>query len=135
MFFCLFLFSLSFALPFPTLPEQFYVEVNMTGSSGEWLGIETIAFDIEAGNNHIQVSGPSFSVPWGQLTVSPISPLNSWFVQYQLKPWACENQTVKMQWSPFWSMPNGTKYTGVQTMAGQVFLCLNSKHSKFMKNS
>jgi hypothetical protein len=101
--FLLVLFIVScFGLPFPSLPEQFVVDVNMTGAGGEWLGLETIAFDLLAGRNHIQVSGPSFGPPWGQLTLSPISPNRSWFVQYEIKPWTCFNQTVNMQWSPFW---------------------------------
>lgn len=52
-------FAFCGALPFPALPEQFQVDVNMTKKrSGEYLGLESIAFDMVRGMNHIQVSGP-----------------------------------------------------------------------------
>jgi|JI10StandDraft_1071094.scaffolds.fasta_scaffold275965_3 hypothetical protein len=107
------------SMPLPNLPEQFSMSINMTTSSGEWLGIETMAFNLESGDNHIFVSGPSFSQPFGQLTVSPVSPAASWFVQYETTPWQCKNETIQMQWQPFWQMPPGTNFSGVKTIAGQ----------------
>ena len=40
---------------FPTLSNQFSMRINMTKSTGEYLGVETVASDHEHYQLHIQV--------------------------------------------------------------------------------
>ena len=112
------------AIPFPSLPEQFSVDINMTKKdSGEWLGYETMAFDLSNKRNHIQVNGPGFGGhPWGQLTFTPEGAQDAWFVQYVVSPFHCDNKTVDMEWNPFWSFPNAV-YNGT-------FPCPDDKSKK-----
>ena len=122
----LLLITVASSMNLPNISDRFTMRINMTRKSGQIIGWEDVALDIDTFQLHISVKSfvnPNSSI-WGQLTQtfdppSATTVTNSYLTQYVDHPWSCQNNSISEQWtSSFWAFPNAS-YSGITTIANK----------------